>query len=164
MSEKTKFKGERLAALIFIILMLISLIGAILGKLYNDLDDVVFYVAAIVSIILLIIAVTNFIILNKNIKSYREFLKSGKLIKDLPFIKHNLIEKVEKKSSMTKFIPVVDYITKDGKTITIGGEYGIDTKKYGDKKTIDLYIDENNLKNYIIDFDLEDKIKNNELD
>ena len=163
MSEKTKYSPNRIGLLIFMISMAISLILLIIMKYTQDMDQLFYYIAMVAIGALFAFSIKLNIDMNKEIKSYRNFLKNGKLIKDLPFVKHNIIEKNGKNYSKTAFIAVVDYKTKEDKIITIGGEYGLSIEKYGDRETVDLYIDETNLNNYIIDFDLEDKIKNNEL-
>ena len=163
MSEKTKFSASKLGAIIFLAVMAFSLMLIVIYAHLDEVKTTYYYITLVFFVVFLILSIIGLIRLSIEAKSYREFLKSGKLIKDLPFVKHTYIEKIKEEKTINSFIAVVDYKTKDGKTISIGSEYGLDIEKYGDRKTVDLYIDENNLKNYIIDFDLEEKIKNNEL-
>lgn len=119
-------------------------------------------------IIVLYFLYTGFFInkINKiedEIAKYDNFLKNGKLIKDIPFIKHNIIYRAILHESSSSFVAVVDYQTIDGKTLTLGRFEKFPIDKYGDRNTIDLYIDEENPENYIIGFDLEEQKKNNEL-
>ena len=102
-------------------------------------------------------------IIDEEISKYDNFLKNGKLIKDIPFVKHNIIYRGIMDESSSTFVAVIDYQTKDGKTLTLGRIEKFPKDKYGNRNTIDLYIDEENPENYIIGFDIEEQIKNDEL-
>lgn len=89
--------------------------------------------------------------INLHIKKIKELNKYGKLVKNLPY-------RLEKTGMSSNNIPiqriVIDYILPNGETITLYGDARHDNKLCDDDGKVDLLIDENNLDNYYIDFEI----------
>lgn len=162
MSKKTILSNEKLGYICWIAILSFFLIPLIVLA-FIKYAYLMFIILLFVYIFILVVFGKKINIVEEKILSYNKFLKDGRLIKDVPFYKHVIYFDKLLKSSPTTFFAVVDYTTKDGKTVTLGRYEEFSLKDYGDRTTMDLFIDEDNIENYIIGFDLEEQIKNNEL-
>ena len=88
---------------------------------------------------------------NLRLKMIKELNKKGKLVKNLPY-------RLEKTGMSSNNIPiqriVVDYVLSTGEKITLYGDARYDNKLCDDDGMVDLLIDENNVDNYYIDFEI----------
>lgn len=118
---------------------------------YSKSGNYIILVFLLLPIIFIIFAVINIIKVNKRIKAITELNQKGKLIKNLPYRLENTGMSV---NNVPIQRPVVDYTLPSGTTITLYGDARHDRKRYDADGMVDLLIDENNLDNYYIDFEI----------
>ncbi len=162
MLGRNKFIGDKLGYNLWIAILSFFLLPIILVEFvsYEYLFGILLTILYIVIVVILGRKSSK---IDKKIESYDSFLKTGKLIKNVPFYKHEIYYGREPERKPDTFFAVVDYRTKDGQIVTLGRAEEFSISDYGKRTTMDLYIDEDNVENYIIGFDLEEQIKNNEL-
>ena len=101
--------------------------------------------------IFILVAVLNYVKTNKRIKAINELNQKGKLIKKLPYV-------LEDTGTVINGVPirrpVVEYELSTGERVTLKGDPRYDHKTSDDDGFVDLVIDEQNPKNYFIDFEI----------
>lgn len=102
-------------------------------------------------IIFILVGVINMLKINKRVKAINELNQKGKLIKNLPY-------RLEDTGMVFNNVPiqkpVVDYVLPSGEIITLSGDARHDNKYSDADGMVDLLIDEGNLNNYYIDFEI----------
>ncbi len=162
MGRRNKLLGDKLVYVFGIVLLCLFLLPSIIisFKIHRYILFTILFVPFITLFILCIVKMDK---IDEEIRKYNKFLKNGKLIKNVPFYKHELYYGREPAGAPISFYAIVDYKTKDGKIVTLGRAEQFSINDYGNRTIMDLYIDEDNIENYIIGFDLEEQIKNDEL-
>lgn len=89
--------------------------------------------------------------INKKLKKIKYLNEHGKLVKNIPYTLEDtnvtIMNKVIKK-------PVINYVTQLGEVIKLEGDPRYDHKTSDADNMVDLVIDENDLTNYFIDFEI----------
>lgn len=118
---------------------------------YSKSSNNILLIFALIPTICIIIAVANFIKVNKRVKAILELNEKGKLIKNLPY-------RLEGTGTVVNGVPiqrpVVDYTLPSGTQITLYGDPRNDKQQCDADGMVDLVIDENNPNNYYIDFEI----------
>lgn len=104
----------------------------------------------ILPLFMIILATINIIKLSKRLLVIKNLNQNGKLVKNIPYLLEDTRFKIMNNQIQR---PVVDYALSSGTTITLYGDPRFDLKD-SDDGTIDLIIDENNPKNYFMDFNI----------
>ena len=89
--------------------------------------------------------------ISKRIKQIEALNQTGKLVKNLPF---HLEESNISVNDRPLMKIVVNYRLSNGETVTLSGDPRYDRKESDEDGKVDLVIDENNPKNYFLDFDI----------
>lgn len=118
---------------------------------YSKSSNKMLLIFLILPVIFIALGVVNINKVNKRIKIIKELNTKGKLVKNLPYRLENSNLKV---NGVPIQLPVVDYILPSGVTITLRGDPRQDNKLADADGMVDLVIDENNPKNYFIDFEI----------
>lgn len=118
---------------------------------YSKSSNKMLLIFLILPVIFIALGVVNINKVNKRIKIIKELNTKGKLVKNLPYRLENSNLKV---NGVPIQLPVVDYILPSGVTITLRGDPRHDNKLADVDGMVDLVIDENNPKNYFIDFEI----------
>ena len=118
---------------------------------YDKSSSGIFAIFLLIPIIFIVVGVLNNIKTNKRIKQIKELNTNGKLVKGLPYRLENTGMKV---NNVPIQRPVVDYVLPNGTTITLQGDARHDRKTVDADGLVDIIIDENNPKNYYIDFEI----------
>lgn len=118
---------------------------------YSKSSNFILLVFIIIPIIFILVAVVNIRKVNKRVKAILELNNKGKLIKNLPY-------RLENTGTVVNGVPiqrpVVDYTLSSGAQITLYGDPRNDKKQSDSDGMVDLLIDESNLNNYYIDFEI----------
>lgn len=116
---------------------------------YTKSGNVIFLIFIIIPSIFILVGVLNIKKVNKRINIIKELNTKGKLIKNLPY----KLEKTNVEVNNVAILrPVVDYRLSDGRMVRLYGDPRYD-KNNGNGK-IDLIIDENNIDNYFMDYEI----------
>lgn len=118
---------------------------------YSKSGNYIMLLFLFLPIIFILIAVINIRKVNKRVKLILELNQKGKLIKNLPYRLENTGMIV---NNVPIQRPVVDYMLSSGATITLYGDARHDKKHFDADGMVDLLIDENNMDNYYIDFEI----------
>lgn len=118
---------------------------------YSKSSNKMLLIFLILPAIFIALGVVNINKVNKRMKIIKELNTKGKLVKNLPYRLENSNLKV---NGVPIQLPVVDYILPSGVTITLRGDPRHDNKLADADGMVDLVIDENNPKNYFIDFEI----------
>ena len=124
----------------------------------NDTDIQINFLGVLVVLILVILVIFSLFVLFsiiKKMKTMKRLQNKGTLIKDLPY---SVTDAKFKMGNDVLKAPAVTYTTPDGKELYLIGNLKYD-KKFSESDKIDLLIDLDDTKNYIIDFNLDKKIK-----
>ena len=108
-------------------------------------------IALLLPVLFITIAIFGMIKINKRIKKINALNQYGKLVKNLPY-------RMEDTGTVVNNVPiqrpVVDYPLPSGSTITLYGDPRNDRKFADSDGLVDVIIDENDLTNYYIDFEI----------
>lgn len=116
---------------------------------YTKSGNIIFLIFIIIPSIFILVGVLNIKKINKRINIIRDLNTKGKLIKNLPY----KLEKTNVEVNNVAILrPVVDYRLSDGRMVRLYGDPRYD-KNNGNGK-IDLIIDENNIDNYFMDYEI----------
>ena len=118
---------------------------------YDTKANTILYIALLIPIACIVVAVLNFSKINKRIKIVNELNQTGKLVKGLPYRLEDTGMKVNNRPIRR---PVVDYVLATGSTVTLKGDPRHDNKEFDEDGKVDLVIDENNPEKYFIDFEI----------
>lgn len=118
---------------------------------YSKLTNKIWFIGVFIGVAFIIIAVVNIIKIIKRINKIKDLNNHGKLIKNLPY-------RLEPSGIVINNVkiqrPVVEYTLASGSTITLYGDPRMDKKLTDEDGMVDLVIDENNINNYFIDFEI----------
>lgn len=118
---------------------------------YSKSSNNIILIFLIIPIVFILIAVINIAKINKRVKAIEELNQKGKLVKQLPYRLENTGMSV---NNIPIQRPVIEYVLPTGSVITLRGDPRHDKKHYDADGMVDLLIDENNLDNYFIDFEI----------
>ena len=118
---------------------------------YSNSSNNIILIFLFIPILFIVVAVVNFVKVNKRVKVINELNKNGKLIKQLPYHLENTNMVI---NGVPIQRPVIDYTLPSGLTITLYGDPRHDNKQVDSDGLVDLVIDENNPENYYIDFEI----------
>lgn len=105
----------------------------------------------IIPILFIVVSVIQIKKVNKRLKVIEELNQKGKLVKNLPY---RLEDTGMRVNDIPIHRPVIDYILPSGSSVVLYGDPRHDGKSFDADGMVDLVIDENNPKNYYIDFEI----------
>lgn len=118
---------------------------------YSNSSNLFLLTFLFISILCIGIAVWNYVLIFKRLKTIKKLNKTGKLVKGLPYDLESSGSVIMGRTIMR---PVVDYTLSSGSVITLIGYARHDRESYDTDGKVDLVIDENNPDNYFIDFEI----------
>ncbi len=130
---------------------------------YSKSNSYFYYIGLGVAIIFVLFTAFNMLKINKRLKAVEELKQHGKLVKNLPYRMEATGTSVSSTSNFgfmrvsnnsPLLRPVVDYTLSNGSTVTLYGDARYDRRTFDADGMVDLVIDENNLDNYFIDFEI----------
>lgn len=104
-----------------------------------------------IGVLFIVVAIINMVKVNKRVNKIKELNNRGKLVKNLPY-------RLEPSGIIVNDVeiqrPVVDYTLPSGSTVTLYGDPRMDKKMADADGMVDIVIDENDISNYFIDFEI----------
>ncbi len=118
---------------------------------YTKTGNLILIIFLLSLLIFIAIGVSGFIKINKRIKKIEELNFKGKLIKNLPYRMEDTNMSV---NNVPIRRPVVEYTLSTGSVVMLEGDQRNDRKFADADGFVDIVIDENDLSNYYIDFEI----------
>lgn len=104
-----------------------------------------------IGLLVMVIGFVQVVKVNKRVKTIIQLNSTGKLVKNLPY-------RLEASNIVVNDVPlqrpVIDYTLPSGSVIQLYGDVRTDRKSYDADGFVDLVIDEVNIENYYIDFEI----------